>query len=82
MRISTMAKTRMVLGALKQWRWEAPQEGEFPRGSEVFPMERSFLTGSEAPKGSESPRVAKLQEGAKPLEEGPKALRWRPAALS
>ena len=32
-RISTMAKTRMVSGALKQWRWEAPQESEFPQGA-------------------------------------------------
>ena len=50
MRISTMAKTRMVWGALKQWRWEEhpgganlcnevnfPQESEFP--GEVKPCD-------------------------------------------
>ena len=43
MRISTMAKTRMVLGALKQWRWE-----EHPGGAN-FPSEVNFPQESEFP---------------------------------
>ena len=43
MRISTMAKTRMVLGALKQWRWE-----EHPGGAN-FPREVNFPQESESP---------------------------------
>ena len=43
MRISTMAKTRMVLGALKQWRWE-----EHPGGAN-FPYEVNFPQESECP---------------------------------
>jgi hypothetical protein len=43
MRISTMAKTRMVLGALKQWSWE-----EHPGGAN-FPYEVNFPQESESP---------------------------------
>ena len=47
MRISTMAKTRMVWGALKQWRWE-----EHPGGANLcnevnFPLRERISTGSE-----------------------------------
>ena len=39
MRISTMAKTRMVLGALKQWRWEKHPGGAKFRNEVNFPQE-------------------------------------------
>ena len=39
MRISTMAKTRMVLGALKQWRWEKHPGGANFRNEVNFPQE-------------------------------------------
>ena len=46
-RISTMAKTRMVSGALKQWRWEEHPEGaNFP--SEVnFALRKRIFRGTE-----------------------------------
>ena len=40
-RISTMAKTRMVSGALKQWRWE-----EHPEGAN-FALRKRIFRGSE-----------------------------------
>ena len=39
MRISTMAKTRMVSGALKQWRWEKHPGGANFRNEVNFPQE-------------------------------------------
>ena len=48
MRISTMAKTRMVLGALKHWRWE-----EHPGGAN-FPYEVNFPPRERMSRGSES----------------------------
>ena len=48
MRISTMAKTRMVSGALKQWRWEKHPGGANFRNEVNFPQESESPGGVKA----------------------------------
>ena len=64
MRISTLAKTRMVSGALKQWRWEKHPGGANFRNDVNFPQESESPGEGRHVKNAQSERFGTHAHGS------------------